>query len=97
MSLPNVAYWRIRFGLLLGRFDYTDYGVMDRTHCRLYTVKTGRALLEEQGYSVERLYIAGSGLQNLLNRIVRRRRGASLRPVLPGLLAYELIYVASPA
>lgn len=94
VSLPNIAYWRYRLLLLLGHFDYTDYGVMDRTHCHLYTVRTGRALLEEQGYPVEALHVAGSGLQALLNALARRR-GRPLPPsVLPGLFATELIYLA---
>ncbi len=96
VSLPNVANWRIRLDLLRGRFDYTDYGVMDRTHLRLYTVKTGRELVEGRGYTVTGLHIAGSGLQNALNGLARRANRAGPPPVLPGLLAYELIYVANP-
>ncbi|NLE50507.1 MAG: methyltransferase domain-containing protein [Chloroflexi bacterium] len=94
VSLPNIAHWSFRLQLLRGRFDYTDYGVMDRTHCRLYTVATGRALLEDQGYRVERLAIAGSALQNVLTGLAKRLGMAEPRPILAGLLAYELIYVA---
>lgn len=94
ISLPNIAHWSFRLRLLRGRFDYADYGVMDRTHCRLYTVATGRALLENQGYRVERLAIAGSALQNLLATLARRIGRPEPRPILPGLFAYELIYVA---
>jgi methionine biosynthesis protein MetW len=94
VSLPNVAYWQLRLRLLMGRFDYEDYGVLDRTHIRLYTVKSGRRLLEDQGYTIENLYVAGSALQNLLNAQARRFRRRSPHPVLPGLLGYELIFVA---
>lgn len=94
VSLPNIAYWRLRLMLLAGRFDYADYGVMDRTHLRLYTARTGRALLEDQGYTVEALHIAGSGLQNALNALARRQHRPLPAPVLPGLFAYELIYAA---
>ena len=66
VSLPNIAHWQFRLKLLRGRFDYEDYGVMDRTHLRLYTAQTGRALLEAQGYPVEEFHIAGSGVQNLV-------------------------------
>ena len=90
VSLPNIAHWQVRLKLLLGRFDYEDYGIMDRTHLHLYTVKTGRALLAEQGYSVENLHIAGSGLQNLLQKFTAK----PFNPLLPGLLAYELIFVS---
>lgn len=94
VSLPNIAYWRLRLMLLAGRFDYSDYGVMDRTHLRLYTARTGRALLEDQGYPVEALHIAGSGLQNAVHALARRFNRPLPAPILPGLLAYELIYVA---
>ncbi|MGQ9889669.1 MAG: methyltransferase domain-containing protein [Aggregatilineales bacterium] len=94
VSLPNIAHWRSRLRLLLGRFEYQDYGIMDRTHSRFYTLSTGRALLESNGYRVERLHIAGSGLQNALNAAARRLGRPASRPILPGLLAYELIYEA---
>jgi hypothetical protein len=81
--------------LLLGRFDYQDYGIMDRTHLRLYTLKTGSALLETQGYTVEQVLIAGSGVQNVINGIARRAGQATIPNILPGLMAYELIYVAT--
>ena len=97
VSLPNVAHWGIRLRLLLGHFDYVDYGIMDRTHLHFYTVRTGRALLEDQGYTDISLHIAGSGLQNVLNALARRS-GRPLPPLmLPGLLGYELIYTATPA
>lgn len=52
VSLPNVALWRVRLNLLFGRFDYTDYGVLDRTHLHLYTFSSAVALLREAGYRV---------------------------------------------
>jgi methionine biosynthesis protein MetW len=91
VSLPNIAHWGVR---LRGVFDYADYGIMDRTHLHFYTVSTGHALLAEQGYAVEQLLIAGSGLQNVLNGIARRTNRPLPKPILPGLLGYELIYVA---
>jgi methionine biosynthesis protein MetW len=94
VSLPNVAHWSVRLRLLQGNFHYTDYGIMDRTHLRFYTVSTGRALLEEQGYHVEQFLIAGSGLQNVLNGMARGLKFSPPGPIMPGLLGYELIYVA---
>ncbi|MEO8392482.1 MAG: methyltransferase domain-containing protein [Chloroflexota bacterium] len=94
VSLPNIAHWGVRLRLLLGQFDYVDYGIMDRTHLHFYTAKSGRALLEDQGYTVEALYIAGSGLQNILNGMARTQNRPLPAPILLGLLAYELIYVA---
>jgi 2-polyprenyl-3-methyl-5-hydroxy-6-metoxy-1,4-benzoquinol methylase len=95
--LPNIANWQFRLKLLLGRFDYVDYGVMDRTHTRLYTVKTGRELLEQNGYSVESLHIAGSFIQNQLMLLQQRFKWQNIPLILPNLFGYELIYVARKA
>jgi methionine biosynthesis protein MetW len=97
VSLPNVAHWGVRLCLLRGRFDYADYGIMDRTHLHFYTMQTGDKLLKESGFAVESLHIAGSGLQNALNRLARALKRPLPSPILPGLLAYELIFVARSA
>jgi methionine biosynthesis protein MetW len=96
ISLPNIAHWQFRLKLLAGKFDYSDYGVMDRTHTRLYTLKTGRELLEQNGYTVENVLIAGSLVQNSLNAAARALKRAPFPLILPGLFAYELIYIARP-
>lgn len=51
-SIPNVANVSIRAALLLGRFEYTDRGILDRTHLSFYTRSTGRRLLEDHGFEV---------------------------------------------
>lgn len=94
VSLPNVAHWQIRLKLLAGSFDYEDYGIMDRTHLCLYTLKTGRELVESQGYTVEQILIAGSGLQNVLSGLSQRLSLSTPPLIFPGLFGYELIYVA---
>jgi 2-polyprenyl-3-methyl-5-hydroxy-6-metoxy-1,4-benzoquinol methylase len=52
VSLPNIASWDRRLALLLGRFDYADSGIMDRTHLRFFTFRTAQALLEEAGLAI---------------------------------------------
>lgn len=51
-SIPNVANVSIRAALLLGRFEYADRGILDRTHVSFYTRSTGRRLLETHGFEV---------------------------------------------
>ena len=52
VSLPNVANVSVRAALLIGRFPYADRGILDRTHLRFYTRRSGRALLESAGFRV---------------------------------------------
>jgi 2-polyprenyl-3-methyl-5-hydroxy-6-metoxy-1,4-benzoquinol methylase len=52
VSLPNIALWTVRLGLLLGQFNYGYSGVMDRTHLRFFTVRTARQLLKEAGFKI---------------------------------------------
>ena len=51
-SIPNVANVSIRAALLLGRFEYADRGILDRTHVSFYTRSSGRRLLEGNGFRV---------------------------------------------
>jgi len=52
ISVPNVANWRVRLNLLLGRFDYEDQGILDKTHLRFFTRKNAENLIEGAGYKI---------------------------------------------
>jgi 2-polyprenyl-3-methyl-5-hydroxy-6-metoxy-1,4-benzoquinol methylase len=47
--VPNVAHLSVVRRLLLGRFDYEDVGMMDRTHVRWFTRKSIRECFEQAG------------------------------------------------
>lgn len=53
ISLPNVAFLTCRISHLLGRWDYADYGILDRTHLRFFTRKTMLKLVEDCGLHFE--------------------------------------------
>jgi 2-polyprenyl-3-methyl-5-hydroxy-6-metoxy-1,4-benzoquinol methylase len=53
VSIPNVANWSMRLALALGRWEYKDRGLLDRTHLRFFTKRTAMRLLEDAGYRVE--------------------------------------------
>ncbi len=53
VSLPNVAFWTNRLGLMRGRWDYQDEGILDRTHLHFYTRQTARELIQEAGFVIE--------------------------------------------
>ena len=52
VSLPNVAAWTVRLGLLAGRFDYQPSGILDDTHLRFFTRKSAARLCESAGLEV---------------------------------------------
>ena len=75
VSLPNIALWVYRLSLLAGRFEYTDRGIMDKSHVRFYTLVTARDLLGGAGFNIVRERFAPIPFQ-LLITLPRAERAA---------------------
>ncbi len=101
VALPNVAFYRVRAELLLGRFDYSDYGILDRTHLRFYTFASGRALLERSGFEVLTARAHGAvplwALRSWLPEGSEERLAAWACAWRPGLFGRQCLYLARPA
>ena len=83
VSVPNMVVWTNRLRLLLGRVEYSDAGVMDRTHIRFFTFRTARRLVEAAGCRVERVASTphlGRAALPLVKRLLARGRGAPASP-----------------
>jgi len=52
ISLPNVAFGLNRLNLLFGRWNYTEFGTLDKTHLRFFTAKTLKELVENAGLNI---------------------------------------------
>jgi len=52
VSVPNVAHLWVRLQVLLGRFEYADRGILDRTHLRFFTRNSLLRLLAESKLEV---------------------------------------------
>jgi len=52
ISTCNIAHWRCRMRLLIGKWDYEEYGVFDRTHLRFFTTRSLKKMLEDRGFKV---------------------------------------------
>jgi 2-polyprenyl-3-methyl-5-hydroxy-6-metoxy-1,4-benzoquinol methylase len=94
LSTPNIANWAMRLGLLFGRFRYTEWGLLDRTHTHLFTRKTLRECLEQAGYRITDFdftvpvpVVATPRVEALAHWIGRLR---------PSLFAYQLVVSAEP-
>jgi SAM-dependent methyltransferase len=100
VALPNVLYWRQRLDFLTGRFDYAQIGILDRTHLRFYTYRSGRSVLVDNGYEIVRQCVEGFLPIPFRRQIPKvligpADRAASL--LLPGLFGWQLLYTARPA
>ena len=52
VSVPNVANISVRLSLLFGKFNYTERGILDKTHLRFFTRKTAREMINAHGYEI---------------------------------------------
>jgi glycosyltransferase involved in cell wall biosynthesis len=55
LTTPNVAFVVPRLMLALGEFNYGKAGILDRTHTRLFTFRTLRRLLSDEGFRIKRI------------------------------------------
>ena len=103
VSLPNVANVTVRLGLLFGRFPVAERGILDRTHLRFFTRKTGRELLTRNGFRVERETATAMPVELAFPVLGQPPLAAPLRAACgllaagwPGMFAYQLVYEARP-
>jgi 2-polyprenyl-3-methyl-5-hydroxy-6-metoxy-1,4-benzoquinol methylase len=94
LSTPNVANWSMRLGLLAGRWRYTDRGILDRTHARLFTRKTLVETLESAGYRATEIDFTVP-VPLIGTQAVERAAHAFAR-LRPPLFAYQFVVAAEP-
>lgn len=101
VSVPNVAHLFVRLSLLVGRFEYTDRGILDRTHTRFFTKASFRRFIEESGLKVVKLtatpvplpLLIPPGFQGTFFRTMHRLNAALAR-AWKGAFAYQFVAVA---
>lgn len=101
VSLPNVANVIVRLSLLMGRFDYSDRGILDRTHLRFFTKRTAIALARDAGLTVDTVMVTPIPVELVFPLLARR----AFRPLLaalhvctrlaPRLLGYQFVFSAT--
>jgi glycosyltransferase involved in cell wall biosynthesis len=98
VSTGNVGFIATRLMLLLGRFNYGERGILDRSHTRLFTFATLRQLLEQAGFEI----VTTRGIpapfplalgESMLSRALIAFNSA-LISVWRGLFAYQIFMVA---
>jgi hypothetical protein len=101
--VPNFVHLFVRLNILVGRFEYMDRGILDRTHLRFFTLASFERFLAQAGLTVEELLVTPAPLPLL---VPPRYHGWWLRSLhgLNALLArcwktmfgYQFIAVARP-
>jgi 2-polyprenyl-3-methyl-5-hydroxy-6-metoxy-1,4-benzoquinol methylase len=67
VSLPNVRNWRVLMPLFfLGRWEYQEEGIMDRTHLRFFTRTGMKKMLRECGFETQKIEPTGQRSKRLL-------------------------------
>lgn len=103
ISVPNIAHYSVRFGLLRGRFRYEDVGLLDRTHLRFFTRESLADFVNAAGLRLDReeftfrhppLACLLRGVPLIGGPLARAFDGFTRRS--SGLLAYQFVIVASP-
>lgn len=55
-SIPNIRYYKILKSLVFkGQWEYTDLGILDRTHLRFFTLKTIEDMFYETGFEIQKI------------------------------------------
>jgi 2-polyprenyl-3-methyl-5-hydroxy-6-metoxy-1,4-benzoquinol methylase len=55
VSVPNMRFYLVLLRLLADRWGYTDHGIRDRTHLRIFTRRSLIRMLESHGLEIQRL------------------------------------------
>jgi 2-polyprenyl-3-methyl-5-hydroxy-6-metoxy-1,4-benzoquinol methylase len=97
ISVPNVANWFIRLGLLFGKFDYRERGILDKTHIKFFTLKTAKGLILDSGLGV--INCISSSLpfglllkQKFISRLINELYFCFAK-YFPKLFAYQFIFL----
>jgi ubiquinone/menaquinone biosynthesis C-methylase UbiE len=54
-SVPNMAHATIRILLLKGDFEYTETGLLDKTHLHFYNLREVERVFNEAGYTIDNI------------------------------------------
>ena len=55
IDVPNVSFASVRLSLLKGIWDYSDSGLIEKTHLRFFTKKTLLAMFKNANFKVEKI------------------------------------------
>lgn len=101
ISVPNVAYIWVRVNLLIGRFNYSDKGILDRTHLHFYTKSTFLEMVKSSGLCIIEMKFTPAPLGKVCPFFKKHPVGRFTQRLLafmanffPGLFAYQFLVLS---
>lgn len=86
ISLPNVAFLLNRVLLALGKWEYKEFGTLDKTHLRFFTISSGSKFVTNAGYKIIKV--------EPYNQFGILRYIKPLDSIFPSLLCYQFLLLA---
>ena len=97
ISVPNITNLYVRIHLLMGRFDYAERGILDRTHLRFFSRKTVQTLVYDAGLELLSIQVTPFPLElvspfftSAIGRLLHAAL-AQVTSLFPTLLGYQFI------
>jgi SAM-dependent methyltransferase len=75
-SFPNIQYVTAVLKILRDKFEYEEFGILDNTHLRFFTLHTIKKMFREQGFNI---------------RMIRENRNRGLKMTLFNILTFGLL------
>jgi 2-polyprenyl-3-methyl-5-hydroxy-6-metoxy-1,4-benzoquinol methylase len=100
ISLPNIANIFVRLNLLIGRFPYSDKGILDRTHLHFFTFGSIKKMINKFNFSIAGKKVTPIPIIELLPDSLKKNAGYVLNFILfintvlcKRLLGYQFIFI----
>ena len=100
VSIPNITHGALRLSLLEGRFNYTEHGLLDRTHLRFFDRRGAERLMSEAGLTITQHLRVRRELEETEIAVNRDSVSPELLQSLardPDATTYQFVFVAEPA
>jgi SAM-dependent methyltransferase len=100
ISLPNIANIYVRINLLIGRFPYSNRGILDRTHLHFFTLGLIKKVLRKNGFEIIKIKVTPIPVIEILPKFLRNNVGKLFNHLLffisfifKRLFGYQFIFI----
>lgn len=100
VSIPNITHGALRLSMLEGRFNYTEQGLLDRTHPRCFDRRGAERLMSDAGLTITQHLRVRRELEETEIAVNRDSVSPELLQILardPDATTYQFVFVAEPA